>query len=207
VASLVGVGSLTTFVLQLIGADEVAIVSTATVKQFIQVDYAVEDDALELMIDAAQEFLEGYLGVKFHESEIVETTEDLDGGTNALRPTYHPINSVTSVTDRESSSAESSGNYRFNNYRVFYKDQCYTWACGDSRWRVVYKAGYLEASTPSPIKMALCMIVARVFNNRTQNRSEGVSGLKTTYMSGSEGFLEAANNLDILQPYRFALSV
>lgn len=159
-----------------------AIVTTEQARLYLQISHSVEDSLIPLMIDGAQEFVAATTGLYFHDGD-GSVTEHLDGGNESLWPSRLPIQSVTSVTDRESGEAYE---YKATDSRILRKTANLVWPGGNAaaqRWAVVYSAGYDIDSAPVGLRLAVLDLVYRAYNNRGGQSSSSGAGHSMNWAS------------------------
>jgi len=121
------------------------------------------DTALQVMLDGAEEFVERFCGLRFNAAAAnAVVSEALDGGMLNLWPKYHPINSITSITNIDSGVAYTS--YSFAGTRI-YRNDGGMWSIGTNLWRVVYNAGYLSATLPGGLQVCIMQLFGRNYHN------------------------------------------
>lgn len=168
------------------------------IKEACQIGHSRQDSILAVVGDSMEGWIKKTCSVSVHTgSSISATTEYCDGGGKLLRVKYHPIVSITSVTDRDSSTAVDSDNIRNNESHIWRVDGA-KWSSGASRWTVVYKAGYLKADFPPALKLAMLMLVARWYENRTSNKSSSLMGHSVSWDDLMDSDLQR-----IIDPYSY----
>jgi len=151
-----------------------AIVSTATVKKFLQVAHSNDDAFIEILIDAAQEWIEQEADVYFHDGDGA-VTERLDGGGLFLWPTRKPLNSVTAITDVDLTETITE-DVRVQDNRILRYADGLKWGAGQMRYQVTYDAGYDADDVPALFKTALLTLVYRAYWARGDSDSQSASG-------------------------------
>lgn len=171
-------------------------VSVTEAKQFMRIDIEDDDDLIADLILAARAMAEEYTRRKFITTGITLTLDSLpkrktndwwDGvreghqsmlvsDADSIKLPFPPAISVTSITsynDANSASVFSSSAYRLDTAGgVVCLNDGYSWP-DDLRNKnalsIVYTCGYgsTPASVPSPIRHAIKMIVASLYENRT----------------------------------------
>lgn len=173
------------------------VVTLARMKEFLTVDYAVQDDVIEDLIDGAEEYVARVCG-----RELSQQThaEDLDGGGYALWPTHAPVASVSSVVDNESGAAVSDTDYVVSGDYIV-RDDGDRWDDSPARrWRVTYTGG--DSSVPEGLKVVVMKLVSRWFQNRDGKDSQGAAGFSVDWTAFSDSDIMRA-----LEPYRSARSM
>jgi len=174
------------------------IVSVDDMKEFLRVSHDSHDDLIGTLIDGCQSWIESVCGIKLAESSYAGY---MDGGGVSLWPEFRPVISITSVTDSETGTAESTDNYHLRFDSQVVHDGESRWSDGRGRWLVSYTAGYGgtgddSVDIPNGLKVALMHLVRRAYDARGGAGSESASGWSVTWealMTGDIGLL--------LQPY------
>ena len=149
-----------------------SVISLTLAKSQVGADYDDQDDNLQIYIDGAEGWLESATGLKF--SAATETAL-VNGGQFALWPPRCPVNSVTSVTDTESGSAESTDDWHLRKNGI-YRDSGARWDAGRvNRWSVVYNGGY--ATVPPKVKSLLLNLITRAWDARGDKTAVSAAGL------------------------------
>jgi hypothetical protein len=153
-----------------------SVVSLALAKQQLGVEYDNQDLKIQADIDGAEEWLENAIGKKFSAEDV---TEYVEGGGFALWPSRCPVNSVTSVTDTESGSAESADDWHLRKNGI-YRDSAARWDRGRvNRWQVVYNGGY--TSVPAGIVSIIIDLLSRAYNPRGGKEVQSAAGYGTEW--------------------------
>lgn len=153
-----------------------SIVELATLKQYINVGTSntVADDALQIILDGAQDYAARRTGLYLREDDDDGSkVEDIDGGAY-LWPSYLPILSVTSVTDNEAD--DYSYEFKCTNINVSRDLPKYIWGDGIQRWRVTYTAGYTAATAPYALKQAILELAYRSWHGRGGKSQQSAKG-------------------------------
>jgi hypothetical protein len=175
-----------------------SLVSLATVKEILQISHTKEDTWLQIQLDGVENFLSQFLGVRFNATAgAAAVTEDVDGGGEYLFPSEHPVLTVTSVTDLITSALEATSLYVYNDRRIW-KLYGGTWLNGDSRWRVIYTAGYQAADLPTAIQGAILQMMYRAHYARGGRRGAGSQGYYTDWSKWLESDIRA-----MLKPFQY----
>ncbi len=151
-------------------------VTVDEVKEFLPIDYDVQDGTVAILIAGVDDFLERVLGRKL--AEPAAYTDDVDGGGFALWPKNRPVASVASVTNLSTELEEDSDLYVLSEDRIHRIDG-HEWdddypGC----WRVVYEGGELA---PGGLKMAVLQLISRLFDNRGGKVTQGAAGYGITW--------------------------
>lgn len=180
---------------ELIPVTEVArIVSVDDMKKFLRVSHDSDDDLIGTLIDGCQSWIESVCGIKLTESNYAGY---MDGGGVSLWPEYRPVISVTSVTDNETGTAQSTDNYYLRYSSQIVHDGESRWSDGRGRWLVSYTAGYGgtgddSIDVPNGLKVALMHLVRRAYDARGGPKSESAAGWSVSWeglVSGDVGVL------------------
>lgn len=138
-----------------------SVMTLALARDACGVDYTAQDDFLQILLDGAENFVEKATGTYLSDSD---ETEDVNGGGYALWPSRMPVNSVTSVTDNESGSAESTDDWHHRKNGI-YRDSGARWESERvNRWGVVYNGGY--ETVPYGLRAIILQLVARGYHSR-----------------------------------------
>jgi hypothetical protein len=138
-----------------------SVISLTIAKQQVGADYDNQDGVLQIYIDGAEEWLAGVIGKAFSAEDV---TEFVEGGGYALWPSRCPVNSVTSVTDTESGTEESTDDWHLKKNGVYRDSDC-RWDRGRvNRWQVTYNGGY--STVPAGIKLILLDLISRAWDAR-----------------------------------------
>lgn len=147
------------------------LVTQAEARAFIGIsESAMASTILDALIPAAEGYVAMYCGCALVEDEV---TEDVEGGGIYLRPTRLPIASVDTITDLTNDDSEFS-DYIVSKTAIARDETMRTrWEKGFARWRVTYTGGYGDTyAAPGALKVAVLMIIARLYNNRQGLRSQ-----------------------------------
>jgi len=151
-----------------------SLVDLATAKLFCQIEHSVEDDAVQVLIDSAEEFVQDETGLYLHDGS-GQVIELLDGGNVDLWPTKRPVNSITSIQDAESEYAEVT-DWKNTRIRILRASDGVVWPRGIQRWRVVYDAGYGPDDVPAGLKHAVLDLVYRAYWSRGGKAHQSAAG-------------------------------
>jgi uncharacterized phiE125 gp8 family phage protein len=151
-----------------------SLVDLVTAKLFCQISHGQEDDVLQVLIDAAEEYVQEETGLYLHDGDGT-VTELLDGGGVELWPTKRPINSISSIQDAESEYAEVT-DWKNTRIRILHASGGVKWANGIQRWRVAYDAGYGPEGAPAGIKHAVLDLVYRAYKSRGGKGHQSAAG-------------------------------
>lgn len=151
-----------------------SLIDLVTAKQFLQISHSHEDDSIQILIDSAEEFVQGETGLYLH-SGSGAVVELLDGGGFELWPTKRPVNTVTSIQDVENEDAEVT-EWKNTTIRILRETDGAKWAKGIQRWRVAYTAGYGPADAPAGLKHAILDLAYRAYGNRGGKAHQSAAG-------------------------------
>jgi len=126
-----------------------SIVSLALAKEFLKISHDKEDNVIQILIDGAEEWVGDFCGVKLEDGALPTITENISGGLHNLRPNWHPIVTVASVTNRDLTDGDvSSTLWRYNKHRIWFINGG-MWSPGTDLFTVVYTAGYTTSTIPA----------------------------------------------------------
>lgn len=151
-------------------------VTVNEVKEFLPVDYDVQDGTIAILIAGVDDFLERILGRKL--SEAAAHTDDVDGGGFALWPQSRPVVSVTSVTNLSTELEEDSTFYVLSEDMIYRIDGNEWSSEYPGCWRVVYEGG--EAA-PAGLKMVVLELISRLYDNHGGKISQAAAGYGITW--------------------------
>lgn len=160
-----------------------SVVTAALAKRYLQVAHASDDALIQLLIDGAEEWLTKRLAIAWAEAV---HTDYVDGGGVSLWPFAHPIISVTSVYDTETTTTAPSTSYLLKRNMQVAHVGGLRWMEGRGRWRVIYVGGYGGAgassmAVPGQLKTIVLMLVARAYNNRGGMAGQSAEGFAVTW--------------------------
>lgn len=196
------------------------IIDLATAKAFLMVGHTAQDAVIQILCDAAEEFLATHLGVKFGSSAV---EEDLDGGMGILLPSSRPVTALTvqsgqtypTVIDRITGDlivvaligkgrivrADPGTGVPWLQPTVYdLSMQQNRWAYwtrfmdGMGRYRADYTAGY--ATCPAMLKQAALELVTRSYRARGAEMSSGAKGASIQF-----GQFVDSDIARMIQPY------
>jgi len=158
-----------------------SLIALAIYKEWLQIDWDTENNILGIITEGLEDHLQELIGVRFIESGgDAALNNDVDGGDIHLRPKYHPVTALNSITDRNTDEAYDISDVKFNERTIWQEGQT-RWGGGPERWRVNIDAGYTESSLPSGLKMVMLDVAFRWYNNRGGRKSESFEGVKVTW--------------------------
>lgn len=145
------------------------------VKAHCRVDDTDSDAVLTMLLNAAVDHLDGWTGILGRALVTQTWRQDFDGFSSEMRLPLGPVDSITSITCRDSSgqiSTIGSDNYalktdeiggyvRFKDSYSFPTDLNETGAVS-----VTYVAGVAEADVPAAIKAVILLLVSHWNENR-----------------------------------------
>lgn len=177
-------------------SEPTSVVELALVKSYLQIAHTAQDEAIQALIDGAEEWVAQWLGSPLSATEF---TEDLDGGEYELRTRWRPIIDVTEILDRDDSDAAMDFDLDSNG-RILRADTAGSvlrsrWPEGAARYRVSYVAGYEDL--PAAIQTAVLMLVSRAYHQRTGETGGTASGVAVNW-----GPLMQSDVISLLKPYR-----
>lgn len=147
------------------------VATLAELKALGRIDYSTQDTILQTLLDAVEDFVEEYLGVRFTKTTV---TERLDGGGGALFPTRLPIKTLVSVKDKWEDDLEPPVTLYTTETQVrVEEDGCFP--AGTRRWEVTYEGGY-DGDVPAGLKIAILQLTLRVYGNPDLRQSGGGPG-------------------------------
>lgn len=154
-----------------------SLIVLATAKEFLQISHTKEDTALQIMLDAVEEWVAEYCGLRFNATAAAASIEEeyCNGGGLNLWPKYHPILDVTEVGNYHTKAVYTLANVRWNKARIWKSDETH-WIEGMENWWVDYEAGYTASTLPSGLKLAIFDMLYLVYNARGGKTSESVMG-------------------------------
>jgi len=171
-------------------------VELTLVKSYLQIAHTAQDEALQALIDAAEEWLAKWLGTPL---EATEYTEDLDGGEYTLRTRWQPIIDVAEILDRLDEDAEmdftlgaGGAIQRADTAGSLLNSR---WPEGAGRYRVSYTAGYEDL--PAGVQLGVLMLVSRAYHQRTGETGGSAAGVAVNWSA-----LMASDIVATLKAYR-----
>lgn len=187
-------------------------VSLEEAKNYLKVDYATDDNLIELMIHAVRRDLENQLGGLCLVKRTV--TQKQTGGLERLPLLRQPVNSITSITYYEefgsTGSVVASTDYRFIDGQIYHKNGWWNAGRESDGYVIVYNAGIYEDTGQSAensneaLRVALLRILAYLYENREEYATTiGEGGFSISYNS----IVGNALLKNLLMPYHTGLAV
>jgi len=170
------------------------IIDVTTAKEFLRITHNAQDNVLSILVAAASEWLEHETGMLFCGSSHQTVTEDADGGGHNLWMGHAPIRSVVSITDQNTSTAETVADCRVAANRISRVDDD-RWPSGSMRYRVIYTTGYKTSEIPADLKLLALQVVSRAFTQRGGLGSTSAAG----YTENFEALLTSAEMVRLRQ--------
>lgn len=172
-----------------------ATISLSLAKEWLEISHSSQDNALAIVLDMLDEWIEEYCGIKL---AAASRQEDLDGSDYELRPTMLPLNSVTSVSDLKSTSTTQY--WRQVGDHILRKTSSglpldSRWPGGPARFRVAYNGGY--SSVPATLKTAMLQLLHRAYNERGGLASFASSGVQSNWQAITDSSIG-----QLLRPFR-----
>lgn len=186
-------------------------VSLEEAKNYLKVDYATDDNLIEILIHVARKQIENELGGLLIVKRAV--TQKQTGGLERIDLLRQPVNSITSVTYYEdfasTGSVIASTDYRFNDGQLYHKDGFFSRGREGDGYVIVYNAGIANdtgqsaENSPHTLRQAIMRIVAYLYENREEYVTQISEGnLSVTYNK------EIRNDVNLLlMPYHTGLAV
>lgn len=156
--------------------------SATDVKNYLKVEHTADDDLIDIMIQAAREYVENHTGRALMTQTIREYFDAFPTSTNdnpksAITLRFSPVSEVTDLdyTDAEGQSqsltiaTQTTVDKISEPTRIF---PAYNTSWPDTRDQanaveVEYTAGYSSASdVPAPIRQAMLLIIAKMYESR-----------------------------------------
>jgi len=164
-----------------------SLVTVAEIKALGRIDYDSDDFLIELLIDEAESFVEGYCDIKLSNQEY---TERVDGGLPYLWARNLPITSVTEVVDAWSDPVEviDDTEYFFVDTKIVGEEE-YEFPEGELRWEITYNAGYTSATCPKGLISAVRELVLLAYTNPSNIKRQ----MSLTYTTDWRNLAEANN--------------
>lgn len=192
------------------------ILDLATAKAWLRVGGAKEDTIIQLLLDAAEDWVAEKCQVVFKSVGAGDFTENLDGGNKSLEPTNLPITAVGTILDRDDDDAEFEEDVEFTKWRIFrtsgddldslvlsYRDrQSEFWGHGRQRWQVTYTAGYDSDTCPAGLKQIILDYLFRIYDNRGGKERQAAAGHGRSWQPLSESDI-----LEKMVPYQMGLGI
>jgi len=149
--------------------------TVSEVKNFLKVDFATDDALIGILIAAARESAEKYCQIAILPQTITEKFSRFQ--PYGLHLSISPLIEIVGITykdvggETQTLSTDVYGADAYIRpplvYRIPYNDFPQTYAVPDAV-TVEYEAGYEDAATvPTPIKMALLLMISDWYDNRT----------------------------------------
>lgn len=158
-----------------------SLITVLLYKEWLQIDWSTEDNILDVIAEGIEDYLSEILGVRFIESGgDAAINDNVDGGDVFLRPRYHPITALNSITDRNSGTTYDITEVK-SNARGIWQEGEVRWAKGSERWRVNIDAGYTGTTLPSGLKMGMLDAAFRWYNNRGGKKTESFEGVNVNW--------------------------
>lgn len=163
----------------------------------------LEDGLLQIMLDAAFEYITERTGQTFGEVEYVET---YDGGIHRIRLRHAGASEISEVMDNRSGSALNVGAYTLDgNYLYFTGAAGFeptSWPRGEGRYTLTYTAGWPEAAYPATLRHAILYVVEKMYNTRggaVSQSAAGASAVRTSLANDSnlDAMLDAYDDAEV----------
>jgi len=167
-----------------------SLLTLANAKEYIGISHVQKDTVLQIMLDMAEAWVEKAVETIFHSGSIAQTTEYVNGGQRNLWPSYKPILSLVSVTERTSGDELDLDYIRWTTNRIFKDDETF-FATGSDEFEIVYTAGYNASSLPAGLKLVILDLTYRAYWN--------LGGKKSDSGAGSDIDWEKIADSDIMQ--------
>jgi uncharacterized phiE125 gp8 family phage protein len=152
-------------------------ITVTEAKEWLRVEHSVDDDLISAIVSAVTATAESYLSQALVTQTITEKYDHW--GDAVLNLTMHPVQSVTSITYTDDDGATqtlSSSLYVVDTFkpraqvRPAYNETWPTARTTPNSITVVYQAGYGDAAdVPEDIKLALRLMIADAYENRTDS--------------------------------------
>jgi hypothetical protein len=154
-----------------------SMVDFETAKKFAMIDHTRQDVALTIVLDAIEDWIQKFAGLRFYDTGSYETIhEDVDGGRQSLWLRVHPIVSVIGIYDRDADLDQTDSTlYRFNETRIWLRSEG-RWGDGTERWHVHYTAGYIPQNIPPMLNLLIMQLFKRAYDRAGGKESESVAG-------------------------------
>lgn len=152
----------------------------AETKEFLQVGYSEQDTFIQTAIDAAEEYVEEYCGLKLSQASRVDL---VDGGGRSLWPPGRPVASVSLVEivkDASNTDTVNASTYRLVKNQIIF-DNNQRWFPGRSNYQITYVGGYAAGTVPAGLKGILLDMVRRFFDNRGGKQVQSAAGFGVTW--------------------------
>lgn len=173
-----------------------SICTLAEGKEFARISHSAEDVTLAIILAAAEDWVTNFCGFAFgsssSQSEIIDSN-----GDESLWPSKLPISSVSAVEDAWDNYTEiDADSYTASKGRIEMKNGG-RWDYGVGRYRVTYSGGYVAATIPNQIKLAILTLFARWYQNRATQNSASAAGASMSWAT-----LAGSDVQEMLKPYR-----
>jgi len=156
-------------------------VTLVLAKEFLEISHSAQDNAIQAMLDGAEDWLARYLGVALASAT---RTEDLNGGDLYLLPNIRPVTALTSVVDLFSDDEPYTAMVEGEG-RLFWADSVGRslgrWPAGFKRFRAVYTGGF--ATMPKSLQLGVLMLTKRAYDARGGEKSLGAAGASMSWES------------------------
>lgn len=185
-------------------AASVELTTLAKVKTALEITGTDDDTYLEALIDRVSEIIEAYCDREFNS----ESREEIfDGtGTDDYITDEWPINSITSLSIRQSTLNEDDWETLDSEYYHYYGDQGVVhylngFLKGVKNYKIVYTAGYTEV--PDDLEQAAIDMISYYYNKRKSKnvQSESIGDYSITY-SKSDNVIDDLGLDVILDKYK-----
>lgn len=151
-----------------------SLVTLAEVKAIGRIDYSAHDSVLQMLIDAAEAFVEEHCCFKL--SSVTYVDERCDGGHEQLWPRNLPVTEVEEVKDAwNEDEVQAAEDYFIQDTRIVVEDGG-VWGDGELRWKVTYTAGYTSETAPKGLKPLIIGIVLLAYDNPDGKSSRAAKG-------------------------------
>lgn len=159
-------------------------------------DFVVDSNALDVLIEEASDWVEGYCDRRFVIEEYVEVIHyPFRQKTPYALLDHWPVTAVTAIA--WDNGIGGSGTYNPNlvwagsDGTLFWKNHTFYAWFGDTRYTITYTAGY--ATVPTNVRRAVALKVA----NLMQPQYQGVQDREVFMVTNLEAMI-----IDLLEPYR-----
>lgn len=163
-------------------------------KAHLRVVGTAEDTIIEAYLRAAIRFVEQYCQISLLTATAVETYKSFPDADQAFSLTYGPFNSVTSVqynasTDPTTFTTIAASEYITETHTMAQRGS----VLAVTEWKptfdplqvkITYSIGYANAAAVPPnLKIAVFLILADIYENRTDSPSEAVVRVSERFMA------------------------
>ena len=166
-----------------LSTNDEAIINLAQVKKQLNISHTDDNDLIEILIAAAQKYIQDYLGVFINKQSINYSTQTWPSDA-IIWLTRGPYFYGATNIDKPAEGLIVKYATSINNYTILTKDVDYTYAIVDGNVRIqmlslpslitdVYNAiivehicGWASADIPKPIIQAAIILAAHLYNNR-----------------------------------------